>query len=575
MKQLQVIFFAVLLAFLFAHMAIAETQSGKIIHDAEFYIIKAQNGDKWAAEDKDLDKRLAKLRKKNGGNPPNIIHFMWDDTSWGDVGIPEINKLRGFSTPNMNRVGKEGIHFTRMYTEPSCTPSRAAQLTGRHAVRTGMYKVGFPVEYAGLPKDEVTIAEVLSQAGYATALYGKLHLGDIEEAWPHNQGFDETLFGVYNQIVSVWNPQAEAMNAVLDLYPEMVTKNPYRLDNRFSPQGGWVMTLEGKKGEPAYEVGGTSNKDFDYLDIESKKRLFAFIEQNAKVKKPFFASWWPMMVNFVPKPEKRSLSRALYTDAIEVLDDYVGELREKLNELGIAENTLIIVMADNGPMSHNPPPGLGMTETIFRGGKGDFLEGGVRVPAFAVWPGVIKEGQLVDDIIHQTDLYTTFSRIGGATEYIPRDRIIDGVDQTALLLNGDTHGRRDYVHIYTGPILAATVKGDYKRHWVSSDPGGASGLAAAFYNVRHDTREKNPMMTTVFHMQEAFSRMRERHMLWKETHPDTPTVHGPAYTGIANVRPETKALQIPNSDLELPFDPSQVLKRDLPWELGLDPRIAD
>jgi len=574
MKKMRLIMIAIFLLFMSASLAIAKNQSGEIIHDAEYYIIKAQNGEKWKVEDKDLDKKLEELRKKNGGNPPNIIHFMWDDTSWGDVGIPEINKMRGFNTPNFNRMAEEGIHFTRMYTEPSCTPSRAAQLTGRHAIRTGMYKVGFPVEYAGLPKDEVTIAEVLSKVGYATALYGKLHLGDIEEAWPHNQGFDETLFGVYNQIVSIWNPQAEAMNAVMELHPEILPENPYRLDNRFTPKG-WVMTLEGKKGKPAYEVGGTSNKDFDYLDIESKKRLFAFIERNVKDKKPFFASWWPMMVNFVPKPEKRSLARALYTDGIEVLDDDLGELREKLNELGIAENTLIIAMADNGPMSHNPPPGLGMTETIFRGGKGDFLEGGVRVPAFAVWPDVIEKGQLVDDIIHQTDLYTTFARIAGATKFIPRDRIIDGIDQTAVLLNGDTHGRRDYVHIYTGPILAATVKGDYKRHWVSSDPGASSGLAAAFYNVRHDTREKNPMMTTVFHMQEAFARMYERHMFWKEAYPDTPTVHGPAYTGIANARPETKAISIPNSDLDLPFDPSKVLKRDLPWQLGLDPRIAD
>ena len=111
------------------------------------------------------------------------------------------------------------------------------------------------------------------------------------------------------------------------------------------------MTLEGNKGEPAYEVGGTSNKDFDFLDVESKKRLFAFIRRNAKAKKPFYAAWWPMMVNFVPKPEKRSLARALYTDGIEVLDDHIGELREELERLGIAENTLIVYTSDHGEMA--------------------------------------------------------------------------------------------------------------------------------------------------------------------------------------------------------------------------------
>ena len=119
----------------------------------------------------------------------------------------------------------------------------------------------------------------------------------------------------------------------------------------------------------------------------------------------------------------------------------------ELKTLGIAENTLVILMADNGPMTHNGPPG--MAETLYRGGKGDYLEGGVRVPAMAWWPGVIAPGQTVGDIIHETDLFTTFARLGGAMEHVPTDRIIDGVDQTALFLKGDTFSRRDYVyHLY-------------------------------------------------------------------------------------------------------------------------------
>lgn len=138
-------------------------------------------------------------------------------------------------------------------------------------------------------------------------------------------------------------------------------------------------------------------------------------------------------------------------------DPFIGRLMEKLEDLGIAENTLVVLMADNGPMTHNGPPG--MVETLYRGGKGDYLEGGVRVPFMAWWPGMIEPGTLVGDIIHETDLFTTFARLGGAMQHVPTDRIIDGVDQMSLLINGDSHSRRDYVHIYTGSIYAGTPPG--------------------------------------------------------------------------------------------------------------------
>ena len=116
----------------------------KIVHDAEYYILDAQHGVRWASEDQEIDQILAGLRERHG-RPPNIIHIMWDDTAVGEVGIPAIQKVRGFETPNINRLAAEGINFMRMYTEPSCTPSRAAVLTGRHPVRNGMFNVGFPV----------------------------------------------------------------------------------------------------------------------------------------------------------------------------------------------------------------------------------------------------------------------------------------------------------------------------------------------------------------------------------------------------------------------------------------------
>jgi arylsulfatase len=180
----------------------------KIVHDAEYYVLEAQNGEKWAAEDTVMQVKLDELRKKHG-RPPNIIHVMWDDTAYGDVGIPAIQKVRGLRTPSLNRLAEEGILFTRMYTEVGCTPSRAAVVTGRLAVRSGMYNIGMLLESHGMSGEEVTIAEVLSNAGYATAFYGKWHLGDIEESYPHNQGFDEAFFTGYNQIISLNTKLAE------------------------------------------------------------------------------------------------------------------------------------------------------------------------------------------------------------------------------------------------------------------------------------------------------------------------------------------------------------------------------
>ena len=540
----------------------AAQQIKAIVHDAEYYILDAQYGQKWAVEDKDLDKKLAELRKKHG-TPPNIIHVMFDDTPVGEIGVPFIQKQRGWETPNMNRLAAEGINFTRMYSEPSCTPTRAAVLTGRQAIRNGMYNVGFPYEYGGLAASEVTIASVLSKAGYATAFYGKWHLGDIEASYATKHGFDEALWMPYNQVASLFTPQGQA--GVLSpgvMLPQMFPTDPYDMDKGWRPYG-YVFALEGTKGGPVREFGKAPNHD-DYLKLEGEfeKRTLAFIRKNAAAKKPFYVAWWPALGSFLPSPKKFTANGGITAELVTPLDARIGTLMAELKKLGIADNTLVVLMADNGPMVHNGPPG--MVDTIYRGGKGDFLEGGVRVPAMAWWPGVIAPGQLVGDIIHATDLFTTFARLGGATQSIPTDRIIDGIDQTALFLKGDTFSRRDYVFIYTGNILAATVKGRYKRHWVGEKPG-LSG--AAFFDLYTDPREQNGKLVPMLPAKGMFSIMRARHELWMAKYPNTPEARDFPLQGIENARPETKALGQPRVNAkDLPFNPLDVINQIKGWE---------
>jgi len=538
----------------------------KIIHDAEYYIVELQNREAWAAEDKDLDARLAELREKHG-TPPNIIHIMWDDTAFGDIGIPALAAIRGFDTPNIDRMRDEGIMFTRMYTEPACTPSRAAVITGRHPVRYGMGAVEWPLIFGGLASEEVTTAEVLSEAGYATAFYSKWHLGDIEESYCHNQGFDEALFLPYNQICSLWNQTGDVINAAPGA-AHMRPNNAHEIDENGLRGDGLVLVIDGKKDEYTREWGPPNIETYDKIDAESEKRLMKFVDRNAEAKKPFFISYWPNLMGFTPNPDpKTTLNAGTLPEALKKIDGYIGDLMDKLEGLGIAENTLILCMADNGPMVHNPPSLFGMAETIFRGGKGDLTEGGVRVPAFAWWPGTIKPGQIVNDIVHETDLFTTFARLGGGTENIPTDRIIDGVDQTALLLNGDAHGRRDWVFIYTGDDLGATVKGRYKRHWIGEGAGEGAGTSAAFYDLITDPRELNPQLIPLIWQSGQWDRMLARHLLWKKEYPDHPKARGIAFAGIENARPETKAIgeNFVRLQKELPFDPLEyILEFEMP-----------
>ena len=204
-----------------------------IIHDCEYNFLEAKHGEKWAKQDKVIDAKLAEIRKKNGGKRPNILYILIDDVSFGQMGNRAMNYVTGIKTPRINKFAEEGLSMMRMYTEPSCTPTRAAMLTGRHPVRSGLKEVKVALVGEGLPKEEVTIAEVLSKAGYNTSHVGKWHQGDIEESYPHNQGFDYAAFPVHQQVqLSLLTKDGAQSNTLLGMHHNTQSV-VFAIDHRF------------------------------------------------------------------------------------------------------------------------------------------------------------------------------------------------------------------------------------------------------------------------------------------------------------------------------------------------------
>lgn len=530
-----------------SHSALA-AKGGKIVHDAEYYILEKQNVEKWSAEDKDLDKRLAEFREKNGGKPPNIFYILIDDIGFGDLGIPELNSVRGYKTPSINKIADEGMRFTRMYTEPSCTPTRVAFMTGRQPFRNGMGNTSVDISGFGLAGKEVTLAEILSESGYNTVHIGKWHMGDIKEAWPNHQGFDYAAFPIHQQgQLTIFNDDAADEEVSIG-----IGDNNY--DARYTIDG-WLRTdassmvtgVEGKRGETVREVHMQSGErwteaKYHEMNVRYQNQAMEHLRRLAKEDKPFFLQYWPLYPLTGPRTttdQYTTPNGGNYVEKMKLVDQWIGELMAEMDKLGIADKTIVAVMGDNGHFTKYSPQS-GYTPMIFRGGKGDTTEGGVRVDAYVRWPGMIEADSIVGDIIHVSDLFTTFARLGGATDKMPTDRIIDGIDQTALMLNGDTHGRRDYVFLYNINKLEAVVKEQYKL----AIPGGniENAIIAKFYDLYRDTREENPVSTEIGAWGGAkFVRMVMRHQKRKTMYPDEGPAIGIPYDGIENLRPESKA----------------------------------
>ncbi|NOE27162.1 sulfatase-like hydrolase/transferase [Ruegeria sp. HKCCD6157] len=534
--------------FLLGSLAIsapAYAQDAPIAHDSEFYILQAQNKDAWEQDDTAVDQALAAFRDENGGNPPNIISILVDDIGFGDMGIPELNAVRGISTPNINDFSDEAMRMVRMYTEPSCTPTRVAQTTGRLPVRIGMGDTTVDIAGFGLPGEEVTLAEVLKAEGYATSHVGKWHMGDIAESWAMNQGFDYAQHAVHQQgQLTIFNDDAireQVSVGIADFVDD------YTIDDWFRPDASAMATvIEGNAGGPVREIrmepGERWNAaKYDEMNQAFQDKTLSELERLAGGTEPFFLQYWPM----IPLDNTRagrdgpeSVNGGLYADKLQELDTYLGEIFTRMDELGVTDNTIVVLMGDNGHFTKYSPAS-GFTPMVFRGGKGDTTEGGVRVDAFIRWPGLIEPDSMINNIIHVSDLYTTLARFGGAVQHIPRDRLIDGVDQSAsILFQDESKGRRDHVIIYSVSTPKAVVKDKLKLNL----PGpGQNAIIADFFDVMRDTHEKYPVSTEVGAWGgQEFVRILGRHMARKELFPDTAPATGMPYEGIENLRPETQ-----------------------------------
>jgi arylsulfatase A-like enzyme len=340
---------------------------------------------------------------------PNIL-VIWGD----DIGQSNISSythgLVGYMTPNIDRVANEGMMFTDYYAEQSCTAGRSSFITGQSVYRTGLSKVGMPGAKEGISEEDPTIAELLKPHGYRTGQFGKNHLGDLDEHLPTNHGFDEFLGNLYHL-----NAEEEPE---LEDYPNPEKYPDFRA--KYGPRGVIHSYADGR----IEDTGPLTKKRMETIDDETLAAAKQFIRDAVKSGEPFFVWWNGTRMHFRThvKPELRGISgQDEYGDGMMEHDMHVGELLDLLDELGIADNTIVQYTTDNGPHK-NSWPDAGVNP--FRGEKNTNWEGGWRVPAMVRWPEKIKAGSISNQIISGMDWLPTFLAIVGDTSI--KTKLLDG-----------------------------------------------------------------------------------------------------------------------------------------------------
>lgn len=342
---------------------------------------------------------------------PNILIIWGDDIGWYNVSAYN-QGVMGYKTPNIDRIAKEGAMFTDWYGQQSCTAGRAAFITGQSPFRTGLLKVGLPGAKEGLQARDVTLAELLKAQGYMTAQFGKNHLGDRDEHLPTAHGFDEFMGSLYHL-----NAEEEPENPDYFKDPEMIKKYNTR---------GVIHTWANPDGTQRIEsTGPLTKKRMETIDEEVTKAALDFLERAKKADKPFFLWWNSTRMHIWTHLKKESEGKTglgTYPDGMVEHDAMVGQLLDKLKELGLDDNTIVMYSTDNGAEKFTWPDG---GQSPFRNEKGSNWEGAYRVPTAIRWPGVIKPGTINNDVFSHEDMLPTLMAAAGVPDV--KEQLLKGM----------------------------------------------------------------------------------------------------------------------------------------------------
>jgi arylsulfatase A-like enzyme len=397
---------------------------------------------------------------------PNILVIWGDDIGQSNISAYTMG-LVGYRTPNIDRIAREGMMFTDYYGEQSCTAGRSSFIMGQSVFRTGLSKVGLPGAELGMREEDPTIAGLLKDMGYATGQFGKNHLGDRDAHLPTNHGFDEFFGNLYHL-----NAEEEPEN---EDYPgDMKLADGRTFRETFGPRGVIKSWADGR----IEDTGPLTKKRMETIDDETADAAVDFIKRQKAAGKPFFCWWNGTRMHFRThvKKELRGVSgQDEYADGMVEHDMHVGKLLKVVDELGIADNTIVFYSTDNGPHM-NTWPDAAMTP--FRGEKNTNWEGGWRVPAMVRWPGKIKAGSVSNEIMHHMDWLPTFVAAAGDDKV--KEKLLKGHTSKAL-------GRSYKVHLdgynFLPYLTGKTAQGPRKEIFYFSDDGDLTALRYADWKL--------------------------------------------------------------------------------------------
>ena len=401
--------------------------------------------------------------------PHNIVLVLADNLGWGELGCYGGGALRGAPTPRIDALAQQGMRFQNFNVESDCVPTRSALMTGRHPIRTGAVQ-SVP---AGLPQGihpwERTLAQILKDAGYATGMFGKWHLGDRDGRFPHQRGFDE-WYGI----------------------PRTTNESMFTSAHGFDPTVVDVpYVMEGFVGQPANNVAPYDLAKRRLIDSELTDKTIDFMRRQARSKQPFFAYVPLTHLHFptLPHPDFAGGSEVGdFADSMIEMDHRVGQIIDAVDALGIADETLFIFASDNGPEFRKPWRG---TAGPWTGTYHTAMEGGLRVPLIVRWPGRVAAGQVTDETIHVTDLFSTVIRAAGGEA--PADRPIDGVDQLDWWTGKTDKSAREGFLFYIKSELRAVKWRHWKLHMIfEKEPNeGTRHLETPWlFNIKRDPKEE-------------------------------------------------------------------------------------